>query len=277
MDTLLPSQPSTYKQLVKTSLHLYRASFSRIILLSFLLAILVFIPRLLSAFIGDDVANLHPYSPNRIWMFVVNLIGITFFIGIVWRMNCVIRGIHEPLIEDLTVGLKKVMYVFFASILQGIIVFAITMALFELQRFLIYYHVLFSDHLIGVAFVACIFVGQCILIVYVSTLFIFFIPLIAIENRGVIRSLERSILLVWNHWWRVFSVQLTPWICYTLLLFLIRCAFRISIHIDFVEHGPYGIETTIAHTMIFALFIPWVAAILLTQLKDLELRKKMTT
>ncbi len=93
MDTLLPTQPSSYKELIKNSLKLYRASFSRIIILSFFLSLVVFIPQLLSDIIGQDIfSNLPPFSPHRLWFLVVNLIGITFFIGMLWRMHCVIRG-----------------------------------------------------------------------------------------------------------------------------------------------------------------------------------------
>ena len=55
MDTILPSQPSTYRQLIKHSFLLYRASFSKVIFLCCLFSVTVFIPRLLSDAIGQDI------------------------------------------------------------------------------------------------------------------------------------------------------------------------------------------------------------------------------
>lgn len=276
MDTLLPTQPSTYKELIKKSLTLYRASFSRIIILSFFLTIVIFIPRILSDVIGQEIfSNVPPLSPHRLWLLAVNLVGITFFIGILWRMHCVIRGFHEPLIEDLTVGIKKVIYVVVATLFESAILFALAMIMYGLEIILNQHHLLFHHQLMMTALIMLIFVLQFFLLVYVSTLFIFFIPIIAIENKGVIGSFEHSVLLVWNHWWRVLSLQISPWICYLILLFVIRSVFGIDIHLYFFKYTTHSIIATLLHFIIFVFFMPWVAATLLVQLKDLELRKKI--
>ena len=82
-------------------------------------------------------------------------------------------------------------------------------------------------------------------------------------------------LLVWNHWWRVFSVQATPWLCYLFLLFSLKYVLGINIHIYLLGQTSHSVLISLLHLLIFAIFIPWVAAILVVQLKDLELRKSL--
>jgi hypothetical protein len=277
METLLPSQPESYKQLIRRSFLLYRKSFSKIILLSFLLSVVVFIPRLLSNIIGQDIfANISPFSPHRLWLVVIDLVSLTCFIGILWHMHCVVVRLHEPLVEDFLVGIKKVIYVFIAAIIQSTIVFAVVMLIYGIQILLHEHHLLFGKNLLGILFTVFVFFSQLAIIVYVSTLFCFFIPIIAIENKGIITSLERSVSLVWNHWWRTFSVQLTPWFSYLILLLIIKYVFRLNIHIYFMEYDSHSNWITCLYIILFTLFIPWAASLMIIQLKDLELRKKLT-
>jgi hypothetical protein len=170
-----------------------------------------------------------------------------------------------------------VLYVFIASLIEIAIVFVVISSIYGLVIILNQYQLIFTQSTAGMIATTVTFIIQIMLIVYIYTLFVFLIPLIAIENRGVLGSLERSVYFVWNHWWRVFSVQFTPWISYLILLFIIRFILRIDIHIYFMEQTPHSFAATLLHLIIFALFIPWVAAILLAQLNDLELRKKMPT
>ena len=262
MDKILPSHPESYKNLLKHSIRLYYVSFTKVILLAFFLSIIVFIPRFLSDIVEQDLfLHLSPFHLYRFYLVLIDLAGLIFFIAIIWRMNCIIRDIHEPLIQDFSVGIRKVFYVFVATVLQSAIIFAVAMIILGLL--LLYHaHFLFARHIAGSIITTCIFIGQLILILYVGTLFYFFIPLIALENKGILTSLERSVSLVWNHWWRVFSLQLTPWICYVVLLIIMKRGLDINIHIYFVEHSVHSVNTTCLNVVIFALFIPWAAAIL---------------
>lgn len=276
METLLPTKPHSYHRIIRNSIHLYRASFSRIIFLSFLLSLTVFTPRILTIFFGENwLFNLPQLNPHRLWILAVDLLSLTFFVGIIWRMHCVIVSKHEPLLEDLSVGLKKLAYVFIATLLETAVVYAIALTIIGIQVVMVKYDILFYNHLLGAIVTVATFILQFLLITYISMLFIFFIPLIAIENRGVLGSLERSARLVWNHWWRVFTVQVTPWICYMGLLFIIRYALHVNIHIYFTAPVASTITTTLVQLILFTLYIPWFAATLLVQLKDLELRKHL--
>lgn len=276
MDTILPLHPESNKKLLKHSLILYRASFFKVIFLSLILATIVFIPRLLSDALGYDIfMSLPPFHPYRLYFVLVNFIGFIVFIAIIWRMNCVIRGVHEPLIQDFRVGVNKVWRVFIATIIQNAIVLAVLMIVIGLQILFFKMNMLSFQYVLGKLFTAVVFIGQFILILYVSTLFYFLTPLIALENKSILTSLERSVSLVWDHWWRVFSLQITPWLCYLILLMIVRKVLGVNIHIFFIPQGPHSIITTVLNIFLFIFFIPWAAATLLVQLKDLELRKEL--
>lgn len=276
MDTILPAKPSSYKQLIKLSFLLYGMSVGKVLLLSLGLALVVFFPRLLSNALQQNIfAVLSSFHVYRIFLLVLNILSLFLFISILWRVHCVIRHKHEPLSEDISRGLKKVFYGFIAAIIQSLIILCALSLIIGLQVLLNYYNLLFSTHPLGIVVVTALFMGELFLILYVSFLFIFFIPLITIENKGILTSLEKSMFLVWNHWWRVFSVQVTPWVCYTLLFSIIRICLPSLFSAYFLQSsiGMWGL--ILLNIILFAIFIPWVAALLLIQLKDLELRKKL--
>ena len=187
-------------------------------------------------------------------------------------MHCIIIDKHEPLIEDFSVGLKKAIAVFIAATLQGLLVLGLVVLLVGSQLLIHQYHEWLFANPFGVVILCSIFLGELFIFFYVAALFIFIVPLIAIENKGILSALQRSVLLVWNHWWRTVSLQLTPWLCLALFLSFIRFVLNIDIHIYFVSVDWHPLFVTIIQMVIFALFIPWVAATLLVQLKDLELR-----
>ncbi len=278
MDTkLLPAAPASYSKIMKFSFVLYRATFFKVIWLSLLVAIITFTPRLMIDLTGKNIFMSPNWSKlNFLWVLLIDLINLALFVGIIWHIYCTARKKHEPLIEDITVGFKKTIYVFVASLLQAAILFAVTVIIMGLQILLADFNLLFNTSILGMLFTTIIFTAELAVIVYLYTLFFFFIPLIAIENKGVLASLEKSIALVWNHWWRTFSVQLTPWIAYLLILSFIRYVININVHIYFTQNLDYSIWTTLLQLVLFALLLPWIAGLMIVQLKELELRQGMS-
>jgi hypothetical protein len=275
MDTLLPSRPSTYLEIIKLSLKLYRLSFAKVILLSLLFSITAFIPRLITDFKGRGYfAKFQPFSLIDLWIILLNLFLLMLFIGILWHVHCIIYKIREPIVEDVIVGLKKVLQVFIASVMISIILFALHVIIFGTQVLLHQYNLLFTTNPLGVLVTTLVFLAQIFLLLYFSILFIFVIPIIAIENKSILSAIDRSISLVWNHWWRVVSVQFTPLLCYFILRLIIELT-GIETLIHFQSLKSCLLCFAIFHIIIFALFIPWIAAILLVQLNDLELRNKI--
>lgn len=276
MESLLPTRPGTYRELISRSLYLYRRSFSTVFFYSLLLGMIVFTPRLMSDLAGRDIfATLELFSSNHFWLILINISGLIFFIALLWHMFCVMRAKHEPFIEDFVVGAKKVFYVIIASTLQSVIVTAFAAMIYGVLYLLSHLDLLFTNTLWGVFFTTIIFFAQFFLLLYVSTLFVFLVPLIAIENEGIISAIKKSASLVWNHWWRVFSTQLTPWIFYMLLLGGLKYILHVDIHIYFTDKVSSAYWATLINVVAFTVYAPWVASLLLTQLKDLELRKQL--
>lgn len=275
MRKLLPSKPENYWGIIKRSLRLYRVSIAQVFSLSLLLSILAFLPRFISIFMGHDVfLNFTLFDPQRLWIILLNIVCMLVFIAMLWRIHCIIVGIHEPFLQDFRIGLKKVLYVFIANIIASFIIVTITMTLYGLEFLLVQYHLLFAVNTTSALITLIVFSGQLILTVYLLTLFVFLLPLIAIENEHIFTSIKRSVLLVWNHWWRTFSVQITPWLSYLILLVIIKFLLNVQIHIYFTRLDVQNIWPSILHVLLFAFFIPWVGAILLVQLNDLELRNE---
>lgn len=276
MDTLVSTTPLSYRQILWRSIKLYKISFLRVILLSCFMSVIIFIPRLLSLIIGEDIfLNLNLLNWHRVWAFVVELAAMIFFIGIVWRMHCVVHGKKEALWEDFKVGFNKFIAVFVASILGSVLFIAVLAAVIGLQILLHEENILFNHHLLGMFITFAIFLLQVGIILYSLTLFIFLVPLIAVENKHVFAALEKSVELAWNHWWRIFSVQFTPWFIYLIAMLVVHYLLHINVHIYFIDHSEHTLLTTITQMVLFALYMPWVAALMIVQLNDLEIRNQL--
>lgn len=276
MEMLLPTHPENNWQLLRRSLRLYKLSFKKVLLLSILLSTTAFIPRLLSFVIGEDIiTHMTLFSLNQLWMAIINLISFIFFIGIIWHMHCVIINKQEPLLEDFSVGFKKAINVFIASTLESLLILAMIAIIIASQLLAHQYFPWIAESGLSLLILGLIFLGELTLLLYVATLFIFVVPLIAIENKGILSALQRSVMLVWNHWWRTITLQATPWICFALILVFTRFILKINIHIYLVGEYSHSLIISVFQLIIFALFIPWVAAVLLVQLQDLELRNSL--
>jgi len=278
MDSLLSTKPQPYRELIWRSLILYRLTLRKIAFIALLLSIIIFIPRLLEDLVGQSIVNtLTVFNIQRLWIWVIDIFSLFFFITIMWHLFCELHHKHEPLKEDFIVGTQKVVRAFFAAVLQTLIIFIFCLMVYGCLLLLHHLQLLFINSLLGIIVTTCIFLGQLILLLYISTLFVFIIPSIVIENKSIIAAIKNSVSLVWDHWFRVFITQITPWVCYTLLLVLLKYAINLDIHIYLTHPTDVGIWTTLLNIVIFAIFIPWVAALLVIQLRDLELRKKLVS
>jgi hypothetical protein len=276
METLLPSRPESWSALIKRSLKLYSAGFVKAMPFALLMAIMVFVPRLMAIYTGNPALIAYLTDPQNLLLILVDLASIAFFIAIVWHLHCVIIDKHEPLIEDMTKGLRKVLLVFIAGIIQSALFVAAIFLALGVQILMAQQPDFWMNSSIGFFLAWVLFTAQFLLIFYVATLFIFLVPIIAIENKGILTALERSVLLVWNHWWRTITLQATPWICFFLTLTLLRALTGIPFSIYFVSQTNTDVWVIFIQMLLFAIYIPWVASLLIVQLKDLELRNRMT-
>lgn len=272
------AHPQTKRQLIRRSFSLYRHAFIHVIYLSFLLTIMAFVPRFVSLLVGQNIfLGLPAASPQRLWILAINLGSIILFTAIVWRTYCLIQHKHESLGEDITIGLKKVLFIFGGAILQSLLIVSIVL-LFSL---FIYYVILDKNLLLSnlnwqrQTLAILLFLCEAFIVIYLFLAFYFYVPTIVIENKGILSSLGKSFSLVKNNWWRTFFVQATPWFVFIICLMAIKYLIRIDINIFFIapETNP-PILATIIQILVFTLLIPWIAATLLVQLRDLELRKQ---
>lgn len=278
MQTLMPEQPLSYKAIIKKSFTIYKKSFLRVLPLAIVLTLTAFIPRILSAYFNIDLLNkIEIFSLEQLWLLPVNIVAIIFFVGILWRIHCVMINRHEPFIEDLVIGLKKLLLVIIANLFEVCTFLAITISFFMLQLVFMNHGILFGDSYLSLIFTACVFTLQFFLTLYLLTLFIFLLPIIAVENKGILSALKRSIQAAWNHFFRIIFLQATPWITYLFFLIFIKNTFKIDVHIYLTNSGPDATLPIIFNMIAFTAFLPWAACILLLQLHDLELRNHLIT
>src|SRR3990167_414896 len=275
MDALLPSQPERYWQLMKRSLLLYRKSFFKTFLFALCFAVITFTPRYIAVSIGQESFIPGPFlNSYHLLLLFIDIIALPFFIAIVWHMSCITRQVDEPAREDMMIGIHKVIKVFLAILIQAFLILCLAFSFVTLQRIYLQEYLQLIQHTIGALLLSMFFILQLFLLLYVQTLFVFLLPLIVIEKNSILNAIKNSILLVWNHWWRTFSFQATPWAIYLLILLTIKLIFGVNIHVFFIRDTHHHILAALSNTLIFALWIPWVAATMLVQLRDLELRIK---
>jgi len=279
MDTqsLLATQPELYKQQLMRSLKLYKASFFHVFHFALLLSITFFIPRLMTLVIGHDIfLGLSPFSLKRLWVELIAIIGVFFYAALLWRMRCIIFNVHESLFEDMKIAIKRLFLIIVASVIQSLIFSFLCIGIIAFYHYLVPKALFFQSNLLELPLIMSGLLFYLIAVVYLYFLFIFYLPLILAEKKGALTALGKSVFLVWKNWWRTFWLQITPWGGYLVCLIIIKQVFSENSHLYFGLGQQVVLFATVLRIMIFALFVPWIIAILLVQLRDLELRKNYT-
>jgi len=272
MTIKLATKPESNSEILARSFTLYRASILRIFPLSLLLAVVIFIP-LIFAYALEKYLYNSIFSMQGFENFIFYFFEVFIFLAILWRMHGVMVNAHETVIEDAKIALHKIIRV----IIAGLIVFIITSILAFLTLMLFKFLLTFNiwNGLVGMTILSVVILIYMAFVLYISVGFYFYMPLILMENARIISALMRSFSLVFRNWWRVFLLQILPWITYAVILLLIGCFYAADVSDIFLapieRHPPIGIS--LLSLFIFALMIPWGAALLLLQLHDLEVRK----
>src|SRR5579863_9231065 len=119
MTILTATHPETIRQVLRRSFRLYRHVFFHVFLLSILLSITVFIPRLVTIAIGENIfLNMPLLDPHRLWLSLLTIVIFLFFAAILWRVWCFTRQAHDSLQDDMKIAFQKIIYIFIAAILQ---------------------------------------------------------------------------------------------------------------------------------------------------------------
>lgn len=273
MEIKLSTQPETNSQLLARSLALYQATFPKVFYLGLILSIVAFIPRILFVATSTDFSSLHLSNPIRLMYILIDLVSLIFFTAILWRMQCKSHHRRETILTDIKIAFRKLPAIFVATIIQSL---AISIVVISLVVLLYFFQLYAQPNLMTLLVFSLIAILQVCVAIYLFFEFYFYIVLIVTEDKGVLPALKRSIFLVWGNWWRTFLLQITPWVIYLVCIILIRNYLHFNLHIYFIKETVIATwPTTIIHILLFALFIPWAAANVLVQLRDLELRKKL--
>jgi hypothetical protein len=266
------TQPENLIQTLSRSWNLYRATFLKAFLLALLIALIEFTPRILMFVMGGSITI--PFIWLRILLLLCEFVDIVLFAAILWHLQNVALNQHESLKSDFRLGLKKLPNIIIAAfvqlILYGVICFSAMVIYYFLLTHPLTEHPL---HPLGIFLVGIPVILQFLFTVYLFFLFYFYLPLILTENNGPINSLFHSARLVWNNWWKTFWVVVTPWVIYVVVLTglkVLGANFGIYMYKGF-SNTPLA---TAIHLLVFALFIPWFAATMLLQLRNLEMIKQ---
>lgn len=269
-------KPEPYFLIIKHSIVLYLKSFRHVFFLALLISVLAFVPRLLSNWIGQDiVSSPHFLISEKMWFLVIYVVVLFFLVALLWRVHCVMEVRHESILEDIRVSLAKFPLILAAGLIQWIILTTIGFALVTLVLIIKNS----GNDVVSTSHIFFLFMLLQILIsFYLFFMFIFYLPIIVIEDLGIFSSIKKSMGLVFRNWWRTLWVQGTPVFFYAVVLFIVKYEFYLNIHIYFIRlYEPTSWIATGIQIIILALFLPWVAAGLLVQLNDLELRKLSKT
>ena len=269
----ISSHPETMDQLLLRSFRLYYATFRNVFLFALTLSIIAFIPRLIALTTGQEIFINHGiFSPERLSLALIDISCLIIFSAILWRIRCLVIGTHETIFDDLKTALRKLPYILVASVLQVLscyififlfIVFMFYVSLHQVSLILVDTNTVLAATLLLFA--------NLIWVAYIFFAFYFYLPIILIENQGILAALSKSVKLVWKNWWRTALVQVTPWLIYLLVLITIKFLLNVNIHIYFAEPSQSTLASTSLHMILFALFVPLFANTILVQLRDLEL------
>jgi hypothetical protein len=272
------TQPEPYRQIIARSITLYRIAFSKVFPEALLLALIFFLSNLLFYFgyftLPIDIAS---FNLQGLLFLVIDIICLTLFTALLWRMRCVIKHAHETVSDDMRISLRKLPFIIAAALIQTTLFLFIWFTTILFVRFYGQAYLLAINDPVRIFLLSIPLFFQGFLNIYIFFLLIFYQPLILTENKAIFTALFSSAKLVWKNWWRTFSVLLTPVLCYVLVLILIQVASGLHIPIYFFRFYTLSLPAILVHIFVFTLFLPWFASILLIQLHDLELRKKLAT
>jgi len=272
-----PSRPETYFELLGRSLNLYWHALGRTILLSLLLSIVVFSPRLICLAVGQNVfltMSFHDFY-QLLYIFTFYFCVLWFLAAAFWRVYCVAQNKKETYISDLKQALKKILYIVGAAIIIFFVLALAAVVALNLHALLRHYQLL-NQHNIPASFLtAVILFVQALVPLYMTFIFYFYFPLIVIENDKIFTALKQSVILVWGNMWRTLSLQVTPWVVYLLVIMLLRNFLKLDLHVYFfaINKTPSFFATAL-NLVLLSFFIVWSISVVLVQLWDLELRKK---
>lgn len=269
----LATTPQSNTRLFMRGLKLYFASFKHVIGLALLFSMITYIPQFLAITQGLSLLEFAQFlSFYNIIFFIVEIAAVFVFIAMLWRIRCVVTNQHESILDDFKIASKKILLIIGVGLIYMLILAFFIFFLVTLPTLSFLNKPSISTLNIVLVFLLLFF---C-LFVYVFYAFLFSLPLILTEDKGVIVALKKSYVLVWGNWWRVALLLITPTLIYLFMLFIIQNLFGYNLTIRYGEAYNYkDLLILIINVILIALFVPLEGALLLLQMRDLELRKQV--
>lgn len=270
--TLATTPQSNIKLLIR-GLKLYLASFKQVIGLALLFSMVVFIPQFIAITQGLNLLTLaRLFQFYNLLFFFVDFCAIFIFTAILWRIRCVVTNQYESILDDFKIASKKIFLILGAGVIYMLIISLIVFFLIMLpaEGFLA------AKSMFSINLALVLLLAYFMTVIYIFYALFFSLPLILTENEGILSALTKSVSLVWGNWWRVFLLLIIPPLTYVISLLVIQRIFAINFTISYTEPYDYkALMILMLNVIFFAFFVPFEGALLLLQLRDLELRKQV--
>lgn len=241
----LASQPVSIAKILDASIKLYTASFSKLIGIISILAVLYIVMGLFTAQLQSNPAG--PASPEAMALLTENLplllsfvvvfsiLSFVLYAALIYRLDNVANEREDSLSEAAGVGLNKLPAMIVAMIL----------------------------------YIIAVIVGSILLIVpgiILMTSLAFYLYFIVIDSYGGYSALRNSHSLVWGHWWRTVAVFTVPMIIWIAVMFTLGFVTALL---------AAGNQTVLQVLMnlLSVIFTPYFFALGYVQFHDLKLRK----
>lgn len=108
--------------------------------------------------------------------------------------------------------------------------------------------------------------------IYIYVVLFMGLPLVILQNEGVVSALKRSFAITRYNWWHAAVVILLPIIIYWSLDYLIYLIPLAHPFVQNVASDNGWVLKAILHFVLTTLFLPYVGALVVILLRDLELR-----
>ena len=243
---VLHTEPQSASGILDAAYKLFRASFSSQLVLAAAVAVLMTLPLAGLAWVGaitDPFAILDLIFNLRVLAacLALAIACAALYAAMMLRMEAFARG------ETITTAE------------------AVTAALRDLPRIA----------LASIVFMVAVFVGCCLLVVpglvLVQSL-MFYLPAIALDDRGAIESLGYSHRLVWGSWWRTAGIWGFGLLLSTVVVY-VATAVGLVLTILPIDLRALGALEIVIQALATLVVTPFLVALWLELYRDLKLRK----
>jgi len=225
-------KPQTIFEVLTDSLTIYKQTFLRVWYWAVIIPLLSSLP----LFLGLSVEKTGFTISQFVLMFAIMLIAAFFMTVLLHRIYCLATIENPNISETINLAKNKWPTVFLAMFITTVLSF--------------------------IGFMFFIVPG-----IFLSIMFMFYLPLILFDNTGVVDSIKGSFKLVWGSWWFTFAVIFLPTLIFVLVTSIISLIFGKNV----------AYWSAIVDIVLVTVFTPFIQSIILVQFNNLKLRQKSTT